>query len=679
MKPRHRLVGVVLGIAGLAVVLLSGSPASSGDKAKAPAPGGKVAEKRFTFQMQATPWKKVFEWLADQTGQPVVANQFPTGTFTFIPPPGGKGPRTFTVSEVIDILNEALLTSATQRWILVRGPHSLRLVPADEQFDPSLAPIVDPDELPRRGRSEVVRVILPLEKGDAKDAVVAIKTLQGPFGQAAAVGKWLLLRDTAANLQQIVKVVHMIGVAGAAGPVTLDYKCKYIKATEASQVLENLMGRGSITLVPDDRNNTLNLRGPAERVTEAKTILAKIDVSRRQGPTIGTPSILKTYAVAAGTAEAIAKTLQEKYRESATVRISAAGTSRVLVYAAPDEQIAIARHLQVEMPVTIEAIPLNTLEAVRAVEMLGMLLGRGQQGPTLLADTTRNAIVVRGSREQFDEVKTALRALGEGGGQASTVRVLTLQTGEAGLLAEELKRVLSQMRPDNPVGVIRPFDKSAPAAKPPAAKKAPGAKKPAGKTAPAVTLTALGNKIIVACDDAQVVALVRELVRVGNEWPEGKLTVIPLRNAHAVEVARVLDEVFNGPPGPRGGRRADRVRIVVAQNTNTLLVRASPLDLLAIADLIAKTLDAPSAHHDVAGPQTFILGPLRHASAADLTKVLREVYREGRQSTVTITADPRTNSLILRGSVALYQDAVKLVEQLDRKAEEKKTQEKKKD
>src|SRR5437660_1346736 len=87
MKPRHRLASVLLGIV-LCAVLLPGrgpfSPASqAGDTLIDPA---KLPEKRFAFSMEAKPWNQVFKWLADVTGQPVVAASVPAGTFSFASP-----------------------------------------------------------------------------------------------------------------------------------------------------------------------------------------------------------------------------------------------------------------------------------------------------------------------------------------------------------------------------------------------------------------------------------------------------------------------------------------------------------------------------------------------------------------------------------------------------------------
>jgi type II secretory pathway component GspD/PulD (secretin) len=184
-----------------------------------------------------------------------------------------------------------------------------------------------------------------------------------------------------------------------------------------------------------------------------------------------------------------------------------------------------------------------------------------------------------------------------------------------------------------------------------------------------LTLTAVGNKLIVSCEDAQVVALVEELVRLLTQAGEGELTVIRLRSGNAVEVAKVLTEAFNGPAGAK--RTEDRVRIVADPTANALLVRASPLDLLTIRHLLRTALD--SEREDVeAVVRTWIIGPLKYAEAAGLAKVLTAVYRdEAGRGGFVVTADPRTNTLVLRCSQPMYQDAKRLVEQLDAKAQEK--------
>ena len=73
---------------------------------------------------------------------------------------------------------------------------------------------------------------------------------------------------------------------------------------------------------------------------------------------------------------------------------------------------------------------------------------------------------------------------------------------------------------------------------------------------------------------------------------EGDFQVIRLRAADATQASKVLDELFNGPPRKGDGApRPERVRIVVDERNNALLLRASPADLAVIRNLLDKSLD----------------------------------------------------------------------------------------
>jgi RNA polymerase sigma factor (sigma-70 family) len=173
-----------------------------------PAPAAKVAPaaKTYSLEMRNKPWATVFEWLSDQTGKPVITPFKPTGTFTFVGPPGGK----YTLPEVIDILNEALSSSATQRYELIDRGLTFTLIPADEMPDSSLLPEVPAAELERRGKTELVRVVLKLNNVSASDLAPDVRKLLGPFGQAVPLEKfnWLILTDKAGNLRRVVRMVQ---------------------------------------------------------------------------------------------------------------------------------------------------------------------------------------------------------------------------------------------------------------------------------------------------------------------------------------------------------------------------------------------------------------------------------------------------------------------------------------
>jgi type II secretory pathway component GspD/PulD (secretin) len=178
-------------------------------KGAAPA---RPADKKVFFEMRDKPWSQVLEWLSDITNLPVLTNYRPTGTFTFLPP--GRGPKEYTLAQVIDILNEGLLH---QKYLLIRRAASFTLVPADERVDPALVPRVSLDELDQRGNTELVSVLVRLTALKAEDIVPEVRKLMGPFGEVVllAQANALVLQDTAGNLKRIHKTLQDIEVEKA--------------------------------------------------------------------------------------------------------------------------------------------------------------------------------------------------------------------------------------------------------------------------------------------------------------------------------------------------------------------------------------------------------------------------------------------------------------------------------
>lgn len=163
-------------------------------------------EKRFAFEMRGLGWNKVFEWLSDQSGLPFASKYpAPSGTFNFISPNKNKAPATYSLTEVIDLLNDTL---SRDGYLLIRRSSSITLVVNDEEFDAALAPHIEIAELKTRGRTELVSVAVPLDRfGDAGTAR-EIRKLMGRFGNVVVLAemKRVVLRDTVENLQRILMI-----------------------------------------------------------------------------------------------------------------------------------------------------------------------------------------------------------------------------------------------------------------------------------------------------------------------------------------------------------------------------------------------------------------------------------------------------------------------------------------
>jgi hypothetical protein len=158
-------------------------------------------------EFRNAPLRKVLTWLSEKSGKPVILQFRPTGVFNFVPP---NPPRTYTLPEVMDIINEGLLSDArTQKYHLVRDERGFRLMPADKEIDDALIPRIVVAELKERGQLELVSVVVRCWRRFAVDLAPEVRKMIGPFGDVEGIESQniLILRGRAGNLHRICRML----------------------------------------------------------------------------------------------------------------------------------------------------------------------------------------------------------------------------------------------------------------------------------------------------------------------------------------------------------------------------------------------------------------------------------------------------------------------------------------
>ena len=627
---------------------------------------------------------------------------------------------------------------------------------------------------------------VPLKTLVAAEVEPTIKKLLSPSGKTVAIeqANQLLLEDTVASLNQVIKTIRSIEDNEKGQGDTYVHECKYIKAQEAERILKELLGdplqqsrlaaaAGGATklrqhfITSDENLNKVLVTGPPDKLSQARDIMKRIDVPQQEGdkPLLVGATVLKTYPVPSGNAEAMVKILQDNYKQSTTVRITAVNDNSIMAWAGPGDQFDIARLIKESggSGRKTERIELTILDAAKMVDTIKGIFGEGKTGaPFVEAQPENNALVVNGTTEQITEIKAALKAIGDMG--TSNVRVFTLETGSARIMAEVLKEALEKQ--GKPVRIIKPEDLLAPGGAgqektpaPPSQKKGPGPSSQlswprtpgilvaqAGPGKPlfdpraekqgetekgkgTITIMASGNKITVISDDSEMLKYVQQFVRLLTESPTGSedFEVIRLKYANAIDAARMLDECFNGArpqqatttpvpltvgrrpgvpgrggggePGPRTGQ--DRLRVVADPNINALLIKASPIDMLMVRKMIRDSIDTKEPNSRMA-MKTRIIGPLKHASALEVSSVLRDVFRENintsplpgqagygatalgnpnlgrpvdahgnpRPPSLSLSVEDRSNTLIVKCTQPVYEDLKVIVDEMEKAAKE---------
>ncbi len=181
------------------------------------------------------------------------------------------------------------------------------------------------------------------------------------------------------------------------------------------------------------------------------------------------------------------------------------------------------------------------------------------------------------------------------------------------------------------------------------------------------------NMMVVAAR-ADIMPLIADVIRTMDIPGAGSLNSVklfPLFHADATRLAKVIDDLHAGP-NANLIRDEDKPTISVDTRTNTLIICSSDKTFLMI-DALLRQLDS-AQRVDLLDVK---LLPLKNAEAASLAVTLQNMIdaRVQRQASlgqvdsealrVLILADPRSNSLIVGGSVESFMLVKQLAEQLD--------------
>jgi hypothetical protein len=136
--------------------------------------------------------------------------------------------------------------------------------------------------------------------------------------------------------------------------------------------------------------------------------------------------------------------------------------------------------------------------------------------------------------------------------------------------------------------------------------------------------------------------------------PPGSVTmrVLPLKHAPAVDVARILQEVYAGK----------EVRVAVDERANTVIVGAKE-DLLADAQRLIVILDTEQAQREPARTGTRIFRLANMAADQGLGEILKKVWTPPSGSRFAL--DPARNCVIASGSPAALQELESVLRELD--------------
>ena len=419
--------------------------------------------------------------------------------------------------------------------------------------------------------------------------------------------------------------------------------------------------RASTMIVPDDEAGVLVVRATAPVLSEIRTLLSELD----RGSAAEFP--VRSIVLERADAGVVASVIQRFYDDRARIASGARGrklkrevavvgdsaTSTLLISATEEEfdevRDLVARLDSVEATKGLEfrVFPLKHARATEVNSILQEVFepimwmrreGRGSDDQVMTAVIEQmNAILVTGNGEIFDTVAQVFAAVDQPATQGTqqVVRVYTLRSGEVRVARDMVREAL---------GVNTKWWNQE-------------------KSGNAVIEADTSSRVLIVAASEDDQALAKEVVDTLNEAvsiPEQSVTVLALEYAPAREVARTLLN-FLRQQAETSGKPRSTVSISSSDSANTLLVSASKDETATIKDLVSR-IDMP----DSAGDRSIEILPLGRGEAVEIARLVTQQFpRRSGTPGVLVTADARTNSLIINAPKVEFAQVQALVEKLD--------------
>ncbi|MBI1313819.1 hypothetical protein GC176_21205, partial [bacterium] len=472
-------------------------------------PSGKPVEE-MSFNFRYAPWEDVLKLFADASGLTLDIYQIPPGTFNYYD--NGK----YTPTEALDILNGYLLQKG---FILVRRDEFLVVLNIDNGIPPNLVPTVTVEELSKRGKNELLTVILPLPAGMVpEDAATEVQALLGPQGKAVPLSKTnrLVMTDIGSNLQRVYNLMSGLDIEDSE-KVFRQFRLENINVLDAEVVIRDLFGLGprgvanvsasssggsrggfdprsffssrfgssssssrdssrgssssngapaaadpnaAVKVAVDERTNSMLVTASPQNMKIVEDAVKSIDIPAGNGVVdrAAREPYLEVYQLKSADAMEVTKTLDVLY--PGTVVNEDGRARRIHIKATPEQHREIAdtiRRLDGEGGGSqVAVIPLGRLDSYTATASIQQLFqSDGTSAPIIQPHPTGNGLIIRGTTDQVEQIKLLLSQLDPSQGGSAFSGGNVRQIPLGGRDPEEFLRALQEMWGKSPRNPIR--------------------------------------------------------------------------------------------------------------------------------------------------------------------------------------------------------------------------------
>lgn len=689
------------------------------------------------FTFDDMPWEDVIKYFAERIGKPLIG----TDTLVIVGSLTYKSDRRFTKEEAIDELN---LLMQEQGYRFVEDEYHIRVLPLSEM--PNNVPVDHTYKSVEEYRAadlrsmDYVTVFMQVQDRPASEIEEMFASALPDYARLSEWGSTNELKITATK-KDIDRFLALYALVPKEEVDPLKVQIFEIKTnvTAVADMVRDLLGveppkrrydprtrqwvtEGGgderFTLIPDERTNSLIVKGTPDQISQVQKFVDKLDTKKDIGE-------FKTHVVEVehGNASEIARLLNEIFqqeqgqaqptrrmpirtnvrnrgrraqrrvqpqqqqnqptpqdifaedifeRAKKTVRLVAdERTNSLIVYANDDGLNRVKELLEVidkPMPSNFQTFVLENADAEQIQDVVQQFaqsmatqtvrrpgVAARAGGPTVILDKPLNALHVIADREEMGRIEEIIRQLDIPGSKQDRHVV-------------ELKKIPASRAAE----IARPFLENTPGSTP--RRSFRGRRGPtrgrsaANATAQLIPIDEASTLIIVCTEDewAQVEPVIR-LADEGAVSDTPSTRFFAVTNGNADGIANTISQMYRNYQHPTLGRSA----VFVDALGDNVVVQAIEPALDEIEALIP-SLDVA----DMTRP--LVILPLEHAEAADVAELAQPLLRDssgnrgrrrGRGATGdnSVQAEPVTNSLIIQADPATYEKVRDFALEMDQK------------
>ncbi len=467
--------------------------ASSSSKATDASPMRITGEKDLMLNFNGMPWEQVLQWIAKEAELSLQADTYPVGTFTYRDPY-----KKYSIGEALDIMNGVLLNKA---YRLIRRQRSLMVLDLGNGESAEvvrgllreLAELVPAEELDHRGDFELLKCLFVLTRVSPEEAQRQIGLLLGPEGSTIPLGSagQILVTDTAGKLKLIREMLKRTEDPDSSlASKIMTIPLKHVAAEEVLAIARPLLGLAESTnqsdeirMSTDTFGNTIFATGTPDKLQLLKDAASQVDVKPGDGTStavvVEAPT-LRVHPIQSSDADTAFNVLQTLLEGSPNVRMTLEPKTNSIVASA-----TTADHKLIDDTLktlagessSFTVIPLKRIDTQTALTTLEKFFGKSSgtttggsssaassstSGPIFLGDSIARTIMVKGSPQELSQVRELIDKLEETGPETDvlggTVRVLPMTGKSADRVLDQIQYLWDARKKKNRIRIKTPGD-----------------------------------------------------------------------------------------------------------------------------------------------------------------------------------------------------------------------------